>query len=294
MRDYVIVSAARNEEAYLENTIESVVSQTVLPRQWIIVSDGSTDGTDEIVRRHASRHPFIRLITQPPGGGRSFGSKANAVNLGYGQARSIPHDFVAVLDADVSFNSTYYENIMKRFEEDSRLGIAGGILLDKIDGRFVRQTISLDWSVSGPIQMFRRECFEAIGGYRPLPHGGIDAVAEMDARMRGWKVRTFTDQEVLHLRRTGAEKGGPMKTCFRDGIKEYGYGCHPAFVCVKALSRIMDTPLLLGSLLRIAGYGAAWMRHEPPVLSPEFISSVRREQWARMTAPFRSRRRPCE
>ncbi|MFO7535124.1 MAG: glycosyltransferase family A protein [Kiritimatiellia bacterium] len=287
MHKYIIISAVRNEAAYIEETIKSVTAQSVPPRKWIIVSNGSTDSTDAIILRHAASHPFIKLISTKMGTSRNFASKARAINMGYALARFIPCDFVAVLDADVSFGPAYYETIMNRFGDDPHLGIGGGVLYDNCDGVYVRQTVSVNWSVSGPIQMFRRSCFEGIGGYQALPHGGIDAVAEITARMKGWNVRTFTDLKVRHHRRTGSEKGSPLKTCFRDGIKEYGYGCHPAFVLAKSLSRLTDPPYVLGSVLRLAGYGVSWMRHEPRSLSAEYIASIRREQVARLADIFK-------
>ena len=279
---YVIITAARNEASYIGHTLRAVTAQTIPPASWIIVSDGSTDATDAMAKLYAERYPYIHLINSTPDGSRSFGSKAKAINQGYRLARDVPHDFVAVLDADVSFEPDYYAAVMERFETRPLLGLAGGILYDNINGKFVRQTCSLDWSVSGPIQMFRRACFEAIGGYQPLPRGGIDAIAETSVRMKGWSVRTFPEIQVLHHRRTGAEKGNPLVTCYRDGLKEYGYGTYPLFEAAKAIARLLDRPPLLGSVLRLSGYGTAWLRHEPRLLPPNVLDAVRREQRARL------------
>lgn len=283
---YVIITAARNEASYIGHTLRAVTGQTIPPASWIIVSDGSTDGTDAVVKLYAERYPYIHLVNSAPDGARSFGSKARAINQGYGLARDVPHDFVAVLDADVSFEPDYYAAVIERFDLYPSLGLAGGILYDNINGKFVRQTCSLGWSVSGPIQMFRRACFEAIGGYQPLPRGGIDAVAETSVRMNGWSVRTFPEIQVLHHRRTGAEKGNPLVTCYRDGLKEYGYGSYPLFEAAKAFSRLLHSPPFLGSVLRLSGYGSAWLRREPRNLPPNVLDAVRREQRARLLGRF--------
>ena len=279
---YIIVTAARNEEAYLERTLRAVAFQTVLPVVWVIVSDGSTDGTDALVRRYSDRYPFIRLVTTAPDGARNFGSKAKAINQGYGLVRDLPHDYVGILDADVSFEPDYYAEVIARFTRNPKLGVAGGILYDNCNGVFVKQNTSPGWSVSGPIQMFRRACFDAIGGYRPLPRGGIDAVAESAARLKGWHVRAFPELRVLHHRRTGAEKGNLWITCYRDGLKEYGYGCHPLYETAKAAARLLEAPPVIGSLLRLGGYCAAWIRREPRAIPDEILNAVRREQWERL------------
>jgi biofilm PGA synthesis N-glycosyltransferase PgaC len=287
MPDYVILSAARNEEAYIEKTIRAVLAQTRKPLKWIIISDGSTDRTNPIVQHYAETNRYIQLVTSTPDGSRNFGSKARAINLGHTLVRDLDHDFVAILDADVSFDPFYYEKVMQRFAEDPRLGLAGGILYDNCNGEFIRQKTSADWSVSGPIQMFRRRCFDEMGGYQALPYGGIDAVAESAARMLGWKVRAFPDIKVNHHRRTGAEKGNMLVTSFRDGVKEYGYGCDPAFVAAKAFYRLLDAPVMIGSALRLAGYCTAWIRRYPRALPAPVLDAIRREQRLRLACLLR-------
>lgn len=286
MPGYVILSAARNEAAYIETTLRSVQAQTVEPLAWVIVSDGSTDATDAIVRRFSNTLPYLHLVAAPSDGSRNFGSKAKAINAAYERVRRLSHDFVAVLDADVSLDANYYESVIRRFEADPKLGLAGGILYDKCGSEFVRQRTSVEWSVSGPIQMFRRRCFEDIGGYRSLPRGGIDAVAESAARMNGWKVRAFQEIPVRHLRRTGAEKGNIFATAFRDGVKEYGYGCDAAFIAAKAVRRLGESPFLVGSLLRLAGYGTAWLRRDFRNLPDDVLEAIRREQRRRLFGRF--------
>jgi biofilm PGA synthesis N-glycosyltransferase PgaC len=286
---YIIVTAARNEASYLERTLLAVTTQTVAPVCWVIVSDGSTDGTNDLVRRYAARFSYIRLVESGTGEGRNFGSKARAINHGYSQVSDLPHAFVAVLDADVSFDLDYYERVMKRFARNPKLGMAGGILHDNCGGVYIQQNTSPDFSVSGPIQMFRKSCFELIGGYHPLPRGGIDAVAETAVRMNGFDVRAFPELKVLHHRRTGAEKGNIWITCFRDGLKEYGYGCHPLFEIAKALARLPETPWVAGSLLRVGGYCCAWLRREPRLLPHDILAAIRREQRERLAGLFRKR-----
>ena len=283
---YAVVTAARNEEAYIEQTLRSVVSQTVKPLKWVIVSDGSTDQTDEIVSRYALQHRWIELLSVQPDPTRNFGSKAKAIQAGYEKVRGLAFDYVAILDADISFGPTYYEKLLEHLMRDPDLGLAGGRQSDFTDGKFIRQDLSMDWSVSGGVQTFRRECYDGMGGYRSMRRGGVDTVAEIMVRMQGKKVRTFPELEVLHHRRTGAEKSGPALTAFHDGVKEYAYGTHFLFEAAKCVRRIGNPPRVVGSLLRMAGYLSAFLRREPIPLPRDVIRFERAEQLQRLGLGF--------
>jgi biofilm PGA synthesis N-glycosyltransferase PgaC len=283
-RAYILLTAARNEEAYIERTIQSVVNQKALPRRWVVVSDGSTDRTDEIVARYVADYAFLELLRTEPDPERNFGSKTYALRAGYEQVKGLAYDYIGILDADVSFEPDYYERVMERFEACPELGLAGGILYDERNGGYIVQNTQTEWSVSGPIQMFRRACYEEIGGYRPLQRGGIDAVAEVMARMHGWKVQGFADLKVMHHRRTGSEKGNLLVTGFRDGIKEYAFGSHFLFEAAKCLYRIRAKPFLLGSVARMAGYCWASLKREPQPLPRDVIAFTKQEQVRRLRA----------
>jgi len=280
---YVLVTAARDEEEYIAETIRSVISQTVLPAQWVIVSDGSIDRTDEIVKQFAAQFDFIRLLRIDTQGKPTYASKARAIRQGYEQVRSIPHDYVGILDADVTFGSNYYESVLKRFDEDSRLGLAGGILFDRRGAKYVRQLTTMEWSVSGPIQMFRRQCFEDIGGYLPV-RAGVDAVAEVMSRMHGWVVRSFPHPEmlVLHHRETASRGSGLVKRFFRSGQQSYRLGYHFLFLLGRCLNRAVHRPYVLGSVLSLCGYCWSWMTRSAREVPPEFVAYLRAEQLGRI------------
>src|SRR5579864_8080526 len=122
---YVLITPARNEAALIEQTIQSVVSQTVLPRKWVIVSDGSTDGTDDIVKIYLGRHPWMELVRMPEHRDRHFAAKVSCFNAGYERVREEDFDVVGNLDADITFDSGYFEFLLGRFAADSTLGVAG-------------------------------------------------------------------------------------------------------------------------------------------------------------------------
>jgi len=284
-KKYVLITPARNEEAHIEKTIQAVVAQTIRPEKWVIVSNGSTDRTDEIVARYAAQYEFIRHLSFSQDSQRHFGAKANAINAGYEILRNEELAFVGNLDADVTFAPQYYETMLARFQENPRLGIAGGIILELIDGRFSRQNISRN-SVAGAIQLFRRRCYEEIGGYTPLPGGGIDAVMEILARKNGWQVQTFSEVEVLHHRRVAIGKGNVLTTRFRQGARDYRLGYHPLFYAAMCSYRVIDSPYIVGSILRMCGYYWASIRREQRPLSPDVVNYLRWEQMQRLKSLF--------
>jgi len=278
---YILITAAKNEETYIEKTIQSVIAQTAPPQKWVIVSDGSTDRTEEIVSQYAAKYDFIKLVSADAEAKRNFGSKVRAIAAAYERVKSIYHDYVGILDADVSFSPTYYESIMQKFEKNPKLGIAGGILFDRHKEKYVKQRTSTNWSVSGPIQMFRRECYEQIGGYVPV-RGGVDAVAEVMARMKGWEVRAFPEITVFHHRPTGAEKGSKWVICFNQGLEDYLLGYHFAFFVARCIARVIERPYLLGSLVMLCGYCWFWIRRTKRQVPSEFVQYLRREQLKRL------------
>jgi glycosyltransferase involved in cell wall biosynthesis len=278
---YVLITSARNEESYIGSTIQAVISQTVLPARWVVVSDGSTDMTDDIVAGYASSHGFIHLVRQMPSETREFGSKVRAINRAYELLKDMEFSFIGNLDADVTFGSSYYESILNRFHENRRLGIAGGICLDTEDATMNRHLMSRD-EVRGAVQLFRRSCYEEIGGYLVLPMGGIDTVAQIMARMHGWEVRSFGDQQALHHRRTGTAGISIHKARFREGMKHYYLGYHPVFMAAKCAHRMIDPPYIAGSALMLAGYLWANLRGEDRRIPAQVIDYSRKCQVLRM------------
>lgn len=284
-RSYVLITPARNEEAFIEQTIQSVVGQTILPRKWVIVSDGSTDRTEEIVRHYCVDHGFIELVSSCGDAQRNFGSKVHAFYAGYEVLGDISYDFIGNIDADVSFAADYFENILRQFQQDSRLGIAGGVIMELIQGRYVSQNISAD-SVAGAVQLFRRQCFDDIGGYLPLPHGGIDCAAEVMARMHNWRVKTYFDYAVLHHRRVLTGGANIFRNKFRHGSTDFLLGYHPLFELFRCLYKTTQRPYVLGSLCSFAGFCWAAMTRQKKHLPDTCIHYLRKEQINKLLKNF--------
>lgn len=281
---YVLITPARNEAAFIEQTLRSMVSQSVLPLKWIIVSDGSTDRTDEIVKRFADQHEWIELVRMPEREQRDFAGKVRAFDAGYVRVAQMKFDVIGNLDADSTFCSDYIEYLLEKFARYPRLGVAGTNYIEetwdetlKHDYRF-----SSIEDVTGQCQLFRRECFEAIGGYKPSKNGGVDLVATVAARMHGWETRVFTGRVLVHNRQQGTAQANRFLVEFQNGRKDRIFGSHPVWEMCRATYRLTKKPFLLGGVLLFAGYtwaaltGAAW------VVSPEMARFRRREQMNRL------------
>jgi glycosyltransferase involved in cell wall biosynthesis len=290
MGAYALITAAHNEEKYIERTLRSVTSQTVLPGQWIIVSDGSTDRTYELAQRYAENFPFIRVVRREKNQDRNFASQVLAQNAGIRMLRIEEFDFVGLLDADLSFGPTYFHDLFDRFRHNLSLGLAGGFIYEEKNGQFIHARGNRKRSVAGAVQMFRRECLQDVRPFLPIKHGGGDACAEITCRMKGWRVQSFPELEVRHHRPTGSA-GGLLRSWYRQGFMDYSIGYHPIFEAAILARRIPYRPFLLGALARSYGFLVANLRHEKRMVSPEFVSYVRMDQMKRLRTFGQSERR---
>jgi poly-beta-1,6-N-acetyl-D-glucosamine synthase len=280
--DYVLVTAAHNEAANIEATCHSVVNQSVRPRRWIVVDDASTDGTHAIVAAFRQKHPdLIELLQVKRAPGRDFRNKANAFALGVQRARTLGSTFIGNLDADISCERTYFESLLARFVGAQQLGIGGGLVCSRVDDRFIAQAIAAD-SVAGAVQLFRRECFDAVCAYLPLELGGEDAAAEIMARKHGWHTRTFFDLRVREHRRTGTANATPLRARHRDGARLFSLGYGIEFVLARSVRRLSERPRVVGSLATLWGYLNAMARRNPVVLPPDVVAFLRSEQRAKL------------
>jgi len=280
LQRFVIITPARNEAAFIELTLKSMVAQTLKPLKWVIVSDGSTDGTDDIVKRYASEHSWVELVRAPERKERHFAGKVHAFNAGRERVKDLDYDFIGSLDADMSFDADYFEFLLSKFQMNPKLGLAGT--------PFKEENVSYDYRfvsiehVSGACQLFRRECFEAIGGYVPVKGGGIDLIAVMTARMKGWQTRTFPERVSHHHRNMGSAKYNPLHTKFKDGEKDYVLGGHPLWEVFRWLYQMSKRPYVIGGCALFAGYLSSMLSRRPRSVSPELMRFRRGEQMARL------------
>ena len=285
---YVLITAAKNEEAFIRLTLDSVVTQTVLPERWVIVDDHSTDGTAKIVEGYAKRYPWIELVRQVQDGHRNFASKVYAVNAGMERVQAVDFQIIGNLDADVSFEPGYMEFLMRKFRDDPHLSVAGTPFTQ--DGNYdsTRDSFEGENYVAGPCQLFRRECFQDIGGYVPNRAGGLDWIAVMTARMKGWKVQSFSEKRFHHYRTLGTAEKGRLRALFSYGEKDYYLGGSLAWQLFRVTYRMTKTPVLLGGLALLSGYIWATLRRAERAVSPELMRFHRDEQLKKLRAIFRT------
>jgi poly-beta-1,6-N-acetyl-D-glucosamine synthase len=271
---YALITPARNEAQFIELTIRAVVSQTLRPLKWVIVSDGSTDGTDEIVQRYACKHEWIELLRQPDRADRNFAGKAAAFNAGCSLLRGMDYQVIGNLDADITFEEDYFAFLMDKFAVHPRLGVAGTPYAE--NGK-TRSRPDLE-HVSGACQMFRRECFEAIGGYPSIKSGGIDLISVFSARAAGWQTRTFPEKICQHHRKMGAAQITGLAERWHRGRMDYLLGSHPVWEVFRSLYQMKNKPVVLGGILILLGYLWQWVRGVERTMPPPLIVLRRRDQ----------------
>jgi len=285
---YIIITPARNEEEFIELTLKAVVSQIVRPLKWVIVSDGSTDGTNDIVRTYAKANPWIELLELPERKGRDFAGKVHAFNAGYKRVSGMEYEVVVSLDADISFEEDYFSYLLTKLVEDPGLGLVGTPFREKSGQTYDYRYVSIE-HVSGACQVFRRECFQAIGGYLPVKGGLIDRIAVISARMKGWKTRTFTEKSCYHHRAMGTAQHGRILAKFKDGAKDYSIGNHPAWELFRSAYQISRSPFVVGGIALGAGYVWSAVRGVPRPVTTDLVRFHRREQMQRLKRVFSSK-----
>lgn len=278
---YVVVTPARNEARFIEGTMQSVAAQDLLPLKWVIVSDGSTDGTDEIVQRYAAQYPWIELLRMPERAERHFAGKAYAIRAAMERLQELPYQAVASLDADITFESGYFAFLLGKLAQDAQLGVVGTPFVDVVGESYDYRYVSRD-HVSGTCQLFRRRCFEEIGGFTPVKGGAIDTIAVVSARMKGWKTRTFTEMHSHHHRVMGTAESSPLQARFVLGCRDYAVGNHPLWELFRVLYQMGQRPYLLRGLALGAGYLRSSIKGVQRPVSKDFVAFFRREQMQRL------------
>jgi poly-beta-1,6-N-acetyl-D-glucosamine synthase len=277
---YVLITPARNEEANIGRTIEAVSAQTLLPKKWIIVSDGSTDHTDAVIQEYRQRYPWIDYMRMPERADRSFAAKVRCFNAAYERLAGTDFDIIGNLDADISFDNDYFEFLVDKFAADTKLGVAGTPFIE--EGKAYDYRFTNIEHVSGACQIFRSECFSQIGGYVPIKEGGIDWVAVTTARMMGWKTRTFVERTCIHHRRMGSANSRALMIWLKQGRKDYFLGNHPLWEVFRGFYQMKRRPVIVGGLLLWIGFLGEALNGKKRPISTNLMDFVRREQLQRL------------
>jgi poly-beta-1,6-N-acetyl-D-glucosamine synthase len=240
-----------------------------------------------IVEKYLKDFPWIELLRRPNRPDRSFTGKALAVNSALEHVAALRFDVVGNLDADVSFEPDYMEFLLGKFAVDPELGVAGTPFTENgYDSS--KDSFEGGNYVAGPCQLFRWSCFHDIGGYVQSHCGGVDWIAVMQARMQGWKVRSFSEKRFHHHRPMGTAEKGKIAALFAYGRKDYYLGGSPVWQLFRVTYRMAKKPYVIGGLTLLAGYTwAAVLRTKRPV-SPELVRFHRHDQMQKLRAIFRS------
>lgn len=273
---YVIISPVRNEEKFVKNTIQSVLSQTILPSEWIIVNDGSTDQTEEIIRKNIEGYPWIKLICLNDRGYYLPGSGiVNVFYQGYQHITQNNYDFIVKLDCDLSFEKEYFEKIFLQFSISKNLGIASGSIYLKTNRGFVAEKSQEDhpWGAS---KIYRRECFQDIGGIKRIP--GWDLADILSAQMKGWETKCFREYKLIHYKQTGSKRKGFGGDKFLLGQFQYRFGYTFSYSVLKGLYRLLEKPYFIGGMGIIVGYIFAFIKNEDKIFDNDMIEFLRKKQ----------------
>jgi glycosyltransferase involved in cell wall biosynthesis len=263
--NYVVVSPVKDEERYVETTIQSVIGQTRRPKRWVIVDDGSQDGTPGILARYAEKNPWITVVRVERDGERRLGvAEVCAFDRGYRLISELPHDFVVKLDCDVELPAGYFAELIARFEADHTLGIASGLYLE--DRGLGWEPIGMpEYHAAGASKVIRATCFRQIGGFIFCP--GWDTVDEIKARALGWKTRHYGELTFRHLKPEGSASGH-LKIAAMCGEIDYRTGLTTAFFALKVFHRMaMGKPRLLAGLAMLYGFSRALLLRKPKLVS---------------------------
>jgi poly-beta-1,6-N-acetyl-D-glucosamine synthase len=278
-RCYVVITPVRDEARFLGRTIESMTRQTILPREWIVVNDGSQDGTGEILDSASAEYPWIRVLhLEDRGFRKSGGGVVEAFYQGYKVLADHDWDLLAKLDGDLSFGPDYFESCFLKFEADPKLGIGGGLVYVEQEGQLrVDSPHDPPFHVRGATKIYRKACWERIA---PLPSApGWDTIDEIKANMFGWRTKTFTDVPLIQHKPTGVVDG-VWKNWYKNGRGSYLTGYDPVFMLAKCASKIFRAPLASAALL--AGFGSGYLYNLRRRVDPETLSYLRRQQRCRL------------
>jgi glycosyltransferase involved in cell wall biosynthesis len=272
-----LISPVHNEEKFIGRMIESIVSQTVQPGYWLIVDDGSTDSTPDIVQKYAKQYGFIELISLSKSANHKPGGE-HAVHQAIKALERYPYKFLARFDTDLEFRPDYIEKILAEFSRDKSLGIAGGGLYVEKNGKFVLEKVP-SYHVRGGLKMYRRECLEQIGTL--YPYMGWDTIDEVYAWKHGWKTRNFAENRVIHKRPTG-QRLSPREISWHRGEGEYYTWSHPLFVFLKALKVAITGPA--NGLSFLGGFLNCYVKHTERLQDSDFKRIRRQQQIRRLIA----------
>ncbi|WP_322970051.1 glycosyltransferase family 2 protein [Faecalibacter sp. LW9] len=278
LNKYSIVIPAHNEEEFIRITLDSLVQQTLIPHEVIIVNDNSTDGTPAIIQEYVERYPWMKRLDRISKGEHQPGSKViNAFLAGYEIAQK-DFDIIVKLDADLDIPSHYFETIINHFYQDSRIGMVGGFAYIEKNGQWILENLTDKDHIRGAFKAYRKETYDQIEGLRP--HMGWDTVDELLCRFYGWKIVTDESLHIKHLKPTGAVYS--KSALYKQGTAYYALGYGFWITCIAGTKLALRKKKLSYIIYYIQGYLQAWKNAQPKMVNKEQERFIRRFRWAKM------------
>jgi poly-beta-1,6-N-acetyl-D-glucosamine synthase len=270
---FSVVTPVKDEINFFPKTAASMLSQKSLPREWIIVNDGSTDGTTEFIEDLEQKFDWIKAIHLPPDRIRKAGGEF-VVQKGVDKICLDGLDFLVRLDGDVQFDEEYFSRLFHRMTIKPKLGVAGGVLYIE-DGENLIEEENPSFHVRGGLKTYNINCFKQIGGFGY--ELGWDTIDEIKAQMNGWETLSFPDLKVIHLKPTRASSNW-YKARVIDGLSAYNAAYHPAFLTARAVRHLFKKPFLLGSAAMMWAFFSNYIKGIPRQLDKEYIKFIRKQQ----------------
>eukprot|EP01136_Pigoraptor_vietnamica_P004744 Opistho-1_new@35437 len=276
--NYYIVIPTYNEEAFISLTLQSIAEQTVLPSKVVVVNDGSTDNTRSIIQSYCDKYPFIHLVDKTSEAIHLPGSKViQAFRKGL-DTLDDNYDFIVKADADLIFPSNYFETIIKHFQSDAKIGMAGGFAYIQKNGEWILENLTDKDHIRGAFKAYRKECFKQIGGLKPAM--GWDTVDELLCKFYSWKVVTDESLKVKHLKPTGASYNKAARYKQGEAFYSLGYGFLITSIASLKLALRKGKPLLFLDYLN--GFRKAKSAKKPLLVTQEQAQFIRSYRWKKM------------
>ena len=279
----LIITPVKNESKFISTTISSVINQSVLPKKWLIVDDGSTDNTVDVINELISNHDWIELkLFKTKNEERTGGSKVvRAFNYGLSFASVDDFEFIVKLDGDLELPENYFEKMINEFESDKKLGICGGTIYNKYSDNIIKMEKVSRFHVRGALKMIKIECWRDINGFKEI--WNWDGIDIMEAQFKGWNTRSI-DVPVIHLRPTSSAYD-PLQHAFKSGYESYKMGSDFFLTLIRAFFKIKTRPFFKCSYFYLKGYFNAGLKKEALIVSPELASFINKKNYSRLN-PF--------
>lgn len=275
---YYIVIPTYNEEKFISLTLQSIVEQTVLPSKVVVVNDGSTDKTEEIVNSFVEKYSFISLVNKDSDAIHLPGSKViQAFQKGL-KTLDDNYDIMVKIDADLIFPSNYFETIIKHFQSDERIGMVGGFCYIEKNGDWILENLTDKDHIRGALKSYRKETFKQIGGLKP--EMGWDTVDELLCKFYNWKVITDESLHVKHLKPTGASYNQAARFKQGEAFYSLGYGFFITAIASLKLAMRKGKPLLFIDYIK--GFWKAKSARKPLLVTNEQAKFIRNYRWKKM------------